>query len=77
MAARCDLTHVPDHRALRVEIGGADEEPPSFHVLGGHLFKKSVVDVKGDHSGEGRIARKRLPTKQSPDRPGDGNVACG
>ncbi len=40
MTARSDLAHVPDHRALRIEIGRADEKPPPFHVFGGDLLEE-------------------------------------
>ena len=47
-AARCNRPHVPDDRALGVEIGGADQEAAPLEMLGCHLPEEFVGDVVAD-----------------------------
>ena len=45
---RGDGAHVPDHRALGVEIGGDDEQPPSGLIAGGDVGEQLRGDLFGD-----------------------------
>ena len=69
-----DRPHVPDHRALGVEIGGADQQPAPLAVLLGHLCQEGIVHVEGDDLGKRRVARERVAAEQPPDRLHDGDV---
>ena len=69
-----DRPHVPDHRTLGVEIGGADQQPAAFAVLRGHLSQEGIVHIKGDDPGKRRVARERVAAEQPPDRLHDGDV---
>jgi hypothetical protein len=47
-AGRGDGAHVPDHGALRVEVGGDHQKPPPLSILARDLDEHLVVDVAFD-----------------------------
>src|SRR4030067_939110 len=51
--------------------------PPSLSVLIAHLLQEALIDIKGDHPRQGRIARKRVATEKTPDGLHNGNVLGG
>jgi hypothetical protein len=68
IAARSDAAHIPDHRPLRIEIGGADQESAAPRVLVRDLLQEFRRDVARDHAGERRVARKRITAEEAADR---------
>ena len=49
-AARRDRAHVPHGGALRVEVGGDDEEPAAFLVFDADALEQRVIDIARDQA---------------------------
>ena len=65
MRAGGDLAHVPDHRTLRVEIGGADQQDAAAAILGRDVVQHPAVHILGDQLLEGRRIREQFRTEQA------------
>jgi hypothetical protein len=65
MRAGGDLAHVPDHRTLRVEIGGADQQDTAAAILGGDAIEQRAGDILGDQLAQRRGVGKRLGAEQA------------
>ena len=48
--ARRDRAHVPHGGALRVEVGGDDEEPAALLVFGADALEQRVIDIARDQA---------------------------
>ncbi len=50
MTARCDGAEIPDHRALRIDIGGDDGQAPAALVLDGDLAQEILGHEAGNEA---------------------------
>ncbi|MGY3482360.1 hypothetical protein ACVW1C_000243 [Bradyrhizobium sp. USDA 4011] len=53
-----DPSHVPDHRALGVEIGGDDQELAALGVFARHLAQDVLADVTGHQLAQSLVAEQ-------------------
>ena len=65
MLAGSDLPHVPDHRALGIEIGGCHQQHPTLAVFLGDPVEQLAIDVPGDQLCQPTGVGERLRAEQT------------
>src|SRR3982074_3728886 len=64
---RGDATHIPDHRALRIEIGRYDKKFSAFGVLGRDRRKHVLAGLGGHELAEMRLSEQARPENSADD----------